>query len=93
MDTGPALDPEGLHSIFTYHPPVDGDVEAYQRIRNAGLALAQQIVEDVPPSRERSTAIAKIREAVMWANAGRACNPPPGPDASGQGASVANRRP
>lgn len=74
-DSGPALDPEGLDNLFTYHPPTADDVPAYERIRNAGKALAQAIVEDTPPSRERSTAIAKVREAVMWANAGRACNP------------------
>lgn len=72
-DTGP--DPEGLANLFTYHPPQDGDVAAYERIRAAGRALAEVLIENVPQSRERSTALAKIREAVMWANAGRACNP------------------
>lgn len=71
----PRHDADALDNMFTYHPPADGDVEAYQRIRNGGKSLAQQIVEDCPPSAERSTAIAKVREAVMWANAARACNP------------------
>lgn len=62
--------------MFTYHPPAEGDPEAYRRIRSAGRSLAEQIVADVPPSPERSTAIAKVREAVFWANAARACNPP-----------------
>lgn len=75
-DTGPATDPDGLANLFTYHPPTPEDIPAYERIREAGRVFAEAIVADVPPSRERSTAIAAVREAVMWANAGRACNPP-----------------
>ena len=74
-DTGPRVDVDGLDNIFTYHAPQGDDVAAYQRIREAGKALAEAIVADAPPSRERSAAIAKVREAVMWGNAARACNP------------------
>lgn len=75
-DTGPAVDPEGLLNMFTYHPPRSPEeIAAYEQIRAAGLTFAQALVDRVPPSRERSTAIGHIRDAVMWANAGIACNP------------------
>lgn len=64
-----------LDNIFTYHPPQPGDPEAYQRIRAEGHNLALAIMADVPPCHERDKALDAIREAVMWANAGRACNP------------------
>lgn len=42
----------------------------YGRVRAAGLAMARTIVADAPPGPERDTAIAKVREAVFWGNAG-----------------------
>lgn len=67
-----------LDNWFTYHPPGEGDVEAYGHIRVSGRRLAEAIVAEVPPSRERDKALEAVREAVMWANAGRACNPASG---------------
>lgn len=62
---------------FSYHPPQgEEDVERYQRIREAGKAFAQVLVEEVPgTATELATAIEKVREAVMFANAGVACDP------------------
>ena len=74
-DTGPRMDPDGLAHIFTYHPPTAADIPAYEGIRGAGQDMASTIAALAPPSRERSIAIQKVREAVMWANAARACNP------------------
>ena len=65
-----------LDNWFSYHPPSGpSDVEAYQRIREAGRTFALVVLDLVPGSRERTNAWTAIREAVMWANAGRACNP------------------
>ena len=58
-----------LDNRFTYHAPKDGQPEVYQAIRDQGKRLAELIEQEAPESRERSLAITKIEEAVMWANA------------------------
>lgn len=59
-----------LANRFTYHPPRDGQAEEYEEIRAAGHDLAKLITDLCPnPSRELATAVTKIEEAVMWANA------------------------
>jgi hypothetical protein len=73
VDTGP--NPDDIANWFTYHPPRPDQIELYESLRAYGLQLARAIEDLAPPSRERSTAIAKVREAVMWANAAIACNP------------------
>lgn len=68
-----------LDNWFSYHPPAGPeDIAAYQAIREAGKRFALVVFEQVPGSRERSEAWSLIRSAVMWANAGRACNGAPG---------------
>lgn len=54
---------------FTYHPPKDGQESQYEDIRAAGLDFAEAINFECPDSPELSTALSKIDEAVMWANA------------------------
>lgn len=73
VNVGPGGTPD-LDNLFTYHPPHGDQVERYGTIRAAGLTFAEEIAESCPPSPERSTALTKIREAVMWANAAIACN-------------------
>lgn len=60
---------EELESRFTYHAPKDGQPERYERIRYKAKMLAAYINEQCPESREKSIALTKIDEAVMWANA------------------------
>ena len=69
------MDSVSIDQAFTYHPP-RGDIEilAYQTIRDTAKRFAFMIDAMVPDSREKSIAITKIREAVMWANAGIAIN-------------------
>ena len=62
-----------LANSFTYHPPQEGQPERYEEIRGRPR-LAEIIVGEVSDSRERTIAIGKIEEAVMWANAGIARN-------------------
>lgn len=57
-----------LHKRFSYHPPQPGQPERYEEIRNNAFVLALLIRDSCPPSRERSTAITKLEEVVMWAN-------------------------
>lgn len=59
-----------IESDFSYHPPRDGQPEKYEAIRFHAKALAALIVELVPHSREQSTALTRLEEAAMHANAG-----------------------
>ncbi len=58
-----------LYNRFTYHAPKGDQTDRYEEIRDAGLVLAELVVNHCPDSRERSLALTKIEEAVMWANA------------------------
>jgi hypothetical protein len=58
-----------LHSRFTYHEPKGDQVQRYEEIRNRGLKLAELFDDLCPESREKSLALTKVEEAVMWANA------------------------
>lgn len=70
---------DALDNWFTHHPPKSpADVTVYQEIRNAGRELADVIADECPASEERDTALVKVREAVMWANASIACSQLPG---------------
>jgi hypothetical protein len=69
------VQPIDLDNEFTYHPPRnDREVAEHQAIRDAGKALAQMIEDVVPASPQQTLAIRKCQEAVMWGNAGLACN-------------------
>lgn len=48
-------------------------VQAYQSIREAGLAMSKTILRFTPACPDQSAAVRKIREAVMTANAAIAC--------------------
>ena len=60
-----------LERRFNYHAPnTPGKVERHQRVRTVLFSAADEIVELTgPPSREQSTAITKLEEAMFWANA------------------------
>lgn len=58
-----------LDNIFTYHPPKGGQSEHYKRLREEAHAFASHVNTLCPESREKSIAITKIQEAVMFANA------------------------
>lgn len=58
-----------LPNRFTYHPPKEGQVLAYERIRGLALQLAELVVAATPVSREQSLALTHVEEAVFWANA------------------------
>jgi hypothetical protein len=54
---------------FTYHAPTPDQIGVYRTIRSMALNFAKYLDGILPDSREKSTAITKIDEAVMWANA------------------------
>ena len=58
-----------LENRFTYHPPKPGQAEIYQGIRAVALNFARTIDQQASDSREKSLALTKLEEAVMWANA------------------------
>lgn len=64
-----------IDSRFTYHPPTENRKVKHLLIREHGKALAEYLDENVPDGREKSLAITKIEEAIMWANAGLARSP------------------
>ena len=63
-----------LEKRFTYHPPKGEQPALYEKIRFNGRNLAEMIDEECPDSREKSLALTKLEEAVMWANAAIARN-------------------
>jgi hypothetical protein len=60
---------------FTYHPPSDDRAVKHIMVREHGKALAQYLDENIPDGYEKDTAIQRVEEAVMWANAGLARSP------------------
>lgn len=55
--------------LVTYHAPSQGDVEKISIIRFAAAKMIQAIIDNCPPSADRSAAIRKVREGLMTANA------------------------
>lgn len=58
-----------IDEIFTYHIPKEGQSKKYDEIRNEARLLAHKINDLCPESREKSLAITKLQEMVMFANA------------------------
>ena len=58
-----------LENNFRYHAPTPEQVDYYMDIRNRAKDLAYLIKNICPDSRERSLALTKLEETVMWANA------------------------
>lgn len=64
MDTS-----QELETRFTYHTPKGDQPARYVVLRDTAKGLAQLFLTHCPESRERSLALTKLEEAVMWANA------------------------
>lgn len=63
-----------IKNNFTYHPPKENQIERYAEIRARAMIFAEIIEHECPESRERSLAMTKLEECVMWANAAIARN-------------------
>lgn len=63
-----------IENNFMYHAPKEGQQEKYGELRKKGKELVCLMVAFCPNSRERSLAITKVEEAIMWANASIARN-------------------
>lgn len=64
-----AISTEELLRRFTYHSPTADQVPKYQELRKLAFEFACRIVELTPPSREQSSALTRLEESVMHANA------------------------
>lgn len=58
-----------IENNFMCHSLKDGQAEKYEEIRKKGKELAYLIDGICPNSREKSLAMTKLEESVMWANA------------------------
>lgn len=65
---------DDLERRFTYHPPKGDQAERYERLRAKARELSEAINDLCPDSREKSTALTKVQESCMWANAAIAVN-------------------
>lgn len=65
---------ETLAELFKYHAPNEVTIPKYAAINQAAKNFAEVILQNCPPSADRSDAIRKIREARMTANASIALN-------------------
>ena len=68
------MDFKTIENNFKYHAPKPDQIEKYTELRNAGKILVEGINMMCPDSREKSLAITKVEEAIMWANAAVARN-------------------
>lgn len=63
-----------IENNFSYHRPQEGQAESYERLREEAKELAYSIDALCPNSREKSLAMTKLEESIMWANASIARN-------------------
>jgi hypothetical protein len=59
-----------IDNDFRYHAPQQGQVPKYDAIRKVARDLALLIADVVPMGREQATALTRLEETVMHANAG-----------------------
>lgn len=64
------MDEDMIHDIFAHHPPKDEYVaQRHENVRNITKHAALWFFAHLPPSAERTLAIRKLQEAMMYANA------------------------
>ena len=59
---------EQLDKMFTFYVASSEQAERYVEVRSAAKNLGQRILECAPHSRERSLAMTKLEEVIMWTN-------------------------
>lgn len=68
------MDVDDLRNRFTYRAPHGDQPSRYEIIRSHAFALALELNDLCPDSREKSLAITHLEQTVMWANASIARN-------------------
>lgn len=65
---------ESIENDFAFHPATPETGEIHDAVRERFGELAHWVLDNTPPGAARSTAIAKLREGMMWANGAVACD-------------------
>lgn len=63
-----------INSAFVYHKPNKDQTARHIELRANAKLFAELIDRSCPPSSERTLALRKLQECVMWANASIAIN-------------------
>jgi hypothetical protein len=63
-----------LPTEHVHHTPTEADALAIAKLRKQQKALTSAISRLIPESRERSTALTRADEALMWAEKAVVCN-------------------
>lgn len=73
------IDAADIENRFAFHAATtDEKRDAHTSVRQACRRLADFVNENVPDGREKSLAITRIEDAMLWANAGIARTNPAG---------------
>jgi hypothetical protein len=87
----PQINEREIENWFTYHAPNSTQNTKYEAIRKAARELAFTILRNTPGGADQSDAIRSVRNAVMTANQGIACELPGEGVGSGQATSAGSR--
>lgn len=68
------FDTEYLNNMFIDHPPKGDQDERYHEVRQKAREMAEVISRLCGNNYEGGKAIDRLRESMMWTNAGIACN-------------------
>ncbi len=63
------MDSQYIEDIFTYHAPTTAKVKQHESVRDLLKKVAHSFREDLPDSPEKTLAIRRLQEAMMYANA------------------------
>lgn len=76
-----------LDRRFNFHPATDVTGPLHDAVRETCRAAAHDLLKLTPPSPEQTTALRKLQEAMMFANAAIACHaaPPPTQESPARG--------
>lgn len=61
---------ERIDNDFSFHPATEETGPKHDSVRQIVRDAAHALADVVPTGRERSVALTKLEEAMMWANAG-----------------------
>ncbi|PBC38461.1 hypothetical protein CJ179_38305 [Rhodococcus sp. ACS1] len=63
------LSTEDIDNRFDYHRPTPEKVVIHEGIRSACGVLAHLLDEQLPPGREKATALTNLEQVMFWSNA------------------------
>lgn len=60
---------DNVSDVMNYRPPTDETKPKFAAVSAAAIAFANAIIDNAPPSPERTLALRAVQESKMWANA------------------------